>query len=327
VNDSPNLLARKPLLEVVDLVKTFGRVRAVDHVSFSLAEGETLGCVGESGCGKTTLGRAVLRLVEPDSGKIAFHARESGRTIDVRALDSGAMRRLRREMQIVFQDPYSALNPRFRVRTLVGEAIEAHGLARGAELDRRVVTLLETVGLGAEHLDRYPHEFSGGQRQRICIARAIALEPRLLVCDEPVSALDVSVQAQVVNLFERLKRELGLAYFFISHDLAVVRHLSDRVLVLYLGEVVETGRTEELFATPRHPYTRALLAAVPISHPRDRVERIVLPGDPPSPSDPPSGCRFRTRCPLVADVCAKEAPPWREAQNGQRYRCHFEQGV
>jgi oligopeptide transport system ATP-binding protein len=317
--------ARRPLLDVVDLVKTYGAVRAVDRVSFTLGERETLGCVGESGCGKTTLGRAVLRLVEPDSGSVVFHGPGEGERCDVLALRKDELRRLRRQMQIVFQDPYSALNPRFTVRELVGEAILAHRLAQGSELDGRVVTLLEKVGLGGEHLERYPHEFSGGQRQRICIARAIALDPRFLVCDEPVSALDVSVQAQVVNLFERLEDELGLAYLFISHDLAVVRHLSDRVIVLYLGEVVEEAPTDSLFAAPRHPYTRALLASVPVSHPDRRQARLALPGEPPSPSDPPSGCRFRTRCPLAKDICAAEAPPWRDAGDGHRYRCHFEQ--
>ncbi len=323
------------LLDVVDLVKTFAadggrRVHAVDHVSFSLGEGETLGCVGESGCGKTTLGRAVLRLVEPDSGRIVFHD-SRGEARDLLDLSAAEMRPLRREMQIVFQDPFSSLNPRFVVRDLVGEAVRIHHLASGEAVEERVVQALQRVGLDASHLDRYPHEFSGGQRQRICIARALALEPRFLVCDEPVSALDVSVQAQVVNLFAKLEAELGLALLFISHDLHIVRHLCDRVMVMYLGEIVEEAPTATLFETPRHPYSRALLSAVPIAHPkdkasaRDRFGRAgLLKGDPPSPTAPPSGCRFRTRCPMAADLCAEKAPPWRIGAEGQRYRCHFE---
>jgi peptide/nickel transport system ATP-binding protein len=320
--------AQIPLLEVANLVKTFGRgddaLRAVDDVSFTLHQGESLGCVGESGCGKTTLGRATLRLLEPDSGSVRFRDPRSGAVHDVLALDATRLRRLRRHMQIVFQDPYSSLNPRMRVRELVGEAIAVHGLARGAQLRERVDALLERVGLDPSAASRFPHEFSGGQRQRIGIARALALEPDFIVLDEPVSALDVSVQAQIVNLLEQLEVDLGLAYLFISHDLAVVRHLCQRVMVLYLGQIVETGPSADVFATPRHPYTRALLAAIPAAHPTRRAPHVALEGDPPSPRHPPSGCRFRTRCPLAAAICAESAPPWRTSKDGHVYRCHFE---
>jgi len=321
-------MSRLPLLEVRDLVKAFasGRksVRVVDGISFDIGVGETLGCVGESGCGKSTLGNTVLRLLEKDGGSVRWHGPESGRVRDVFGLRGAELRALRRELQVVFQEPYSALNPRFTVRELIGEAIEAHGLAQGDEVRQRVIALLERVGLSADHLERYPHEFSGGQRQRICIARALALEPRLLICDEPVSALDVSVQAQVVNLFAELKQQLGLAYLFISLDLAVVRHLSDRVMVLYLGEIVELADVDALFAQPRHPYTRALLAAVPVPHPSRRGERTLLLGELPSASDPPSGCRFRTRCAFAQERCSVEKPTLRQATAGHAVRCHFD---
>jgi len=321
------------LLEVTRLEKSFrvrssllGRVqatvRAVDGVDLVVGEGETVGCVGESGCGKTTLGRAILRLIEPDAGSIRFAGR------DVRAMGGGALRALRREMQIIFQDPFASLNPRMKVEELVGEALTVHGLARGRARMARVTELLERVGLDAASMNRYPHEFSGGQRQRIGIARALALGPRFVVCDEATSALDVSVQAQIINLLESLGRELGISYLFISHDLGVVRHVSDRVLVMYLGRIVEEAPTEALFETPRHPYTRALLSAIPVPDPdlASKRKRIVLEGDLPSPDNPPPGCPFHTRCPDVMDVCRSEEPPWKESEPaaGHRYRCHLD---
>ena len=323
------------LLSVSGLTKRFpvragllGRVNrwivAVDAVDLELRAGETLGCVGESGCGKTSLGRSILRLVEPDAGTVLFHGPEAGRVRDVRKVRGAELRRLRREMQIVFQDPYSSLNPRMRVGAQVGEALAFHGLARGAELKRRVATLLERVGLDPDMARQYPHEFSGGQRQRIVIARALALNPRFVVCDEAVSALDVSIQAQIMNLLMDLQEEFGLAYLFISHDLAVVRHISDRVMVMYLGQVVETGPAEELFRAPCHPYTRALLEAVPARRPGEKKQRLLLKGDLPSPANPPSGCRFHTRCPEVMDVCRSEVPPVRVSEPGCWYRCHLD---
>jgi oligopeptide transport system ATP-binding protein len=322
----------EPLLRVTGLTKHFpvtrgvlgrtvGQVRAVDNVSFSIAPGETLGLVGESGSGKTTAGRSILRLIEPTSGEILFDGH------DVRRAEGAELRTLRRSMQIVFQDPYSSLNPRLRVFDLIGEALEVHGLARGPELEKRVAGLLRRVGLSPSWLNRYPHEFSGGQRQRIGVARAIALEPKLIVCDEPVSALDVSIQAQVVNLLAELRRELGLAYLFIAHDLSVVRHLSQRVAVMYLGEIVELAPTQRLFTAAAHPYTRALLAAVPIPDPRQRRRRLTLVGDIPSPLDPPSGCRFHTRCPAVMERCKSEPPDRFLPEPGHEVRCFHAEGI
>jgi oligopeptide/dipeptide ABC transporter ATP-binding protein len=301
------------LLEVRNLRKHFpvragllrrpsGAVRAVDGVGFELAAGETLGIVGESGCGKTTLGRVVLRLIEPTTGTIRFAGD------DLLALGGDALRRKRREMQLIFQDPFGSLNPRMRVGAIVGEGLEVHGLARGAEQRARVRRVLERVGMRADAVERYPHEFSGGQRQRIGIARALAVEPRLIVADEPVSALDVSIQAQIVNLLQDLQEELGIAYLFIAHDLRVVEHISHRVAIMYLGRIVELADSRELYANPHHPYTRALLSAVPELDPATRRERIILRGEVPSPIDPPSGCRFHPRCAFAEARCRSEEP-------------------
>jgi len=278
-------------------------VKAVEDVSFGIGRGETFGLVGESGCGKTTVGRSMLRLIEPTSGSMLFDGR------DVTACSGGELRTLRRRMQIVFQDPYGSLNPRMTVGAIIGEPIRVHGLAKGQELDTRVASLLERVGLPASYRSRYPHEFSGGQRQRIGIARALALRPEFIVCDEAVSALDVSIQAQVLNLFEDLQQEFRLSYLFISHDLNVVRHVADRVGVMYLGQLVETAHTEEIFRNPRHPYTQALMSANPLPDPEVRTERIALPGEVPSALNPPTGCRFHTRCPLAMERCTQQAPP------------------
>jgi oligopeptide/dipeptide ABC transporter ATP-binding protein len=315
------------LLEVRDLVKHYaagglfggGRpVRAVEGVSFDVGQGETLALVGESGCGKSSVGRTILRLQEPTSGRAVFDG------IDVFALDRAALRRLRRRMQIIFQDPYSSLNPRMTVGAAVAEGIEIHGLASRTEIGRRVAGLLEEVGLDPGYARRYPHEFSGGQRQRIGIARALAVEPSFIVCDEPVSALDVSVQAQVLNLLADLQRERGLSYLFIAHDLAVVRQIAQRVEVMYLGRIVESGPTEALLASPRHPYTVALLSAVPEPDPTRRRSRIVLGGDLPSPSNPPSGCPFHTRCfhPARNERCRTELPLLRPV-GATRTACHY----
>ena len=318
----------EPLLRVTDLVKyyrgggLFARpappVRAVDGVSFDIGRGETLGLVGESGCGKSTVGRTVLRLQEPTSGQAVFDG------ADVFALGRTELRRLRRRMQIVFQDPYGSLNPRMRIGSAVAEGIEIHGLAPKAEIPGRVAALLEEVGLDPTYARRYPHEFSGGQRQRIGIARALAVQPSFIVCDEPVSALDVSVQAQVLNLLADLQRHRGLSYLFIAHDLAVVRQVAQRVAVMYLGRIVETGPTEALLREPRHPYTVALLSAVPEPDPAGQKRRVVLPGDPPSPSAPPTGCPFHPRCfhPAKSDRCRAELPLLRPV-GATRVACHY----
>jgi len=319
----------EPLLRVRNLVKHFpvrggllsrtvDHVRAVDGVSFELAAGETLGLVGESGCGKSTTGRCILRLIEPTSGEVHFDG------TDVMAMDARELRQLARGMQIIFQDPFASLNPRMTVGAIVGEALTIHGLARNArEYDERVVNLLETVGLHADYRSRYPHEFSGGQRQRIGIARALAVSPRLIVCDEPVSALDVSIQAQVINLLEDLQRQFGLAYLFIAHDLSVVEHISRRVAVMYLGRIVEVASAHDLYTAPKHPYTEALLSAVPIPDPAVKRRRIVLQGDVPNPIRPPSGCHFHPRCPHVMERCRTEAPLLREIAPGRMAACHL----
>jgi oligopeptide/dipeptide ABC transporter ATP-binding protein len=350
----------RPLVEVNNLKKYFpikkgilsrtvGHVKAVDDVSFHVGHGETLGLVGESGCGKTTVGRSILRLIEPSAGEVLFEGQ------DVLGLSGSALRAARRSMQIIFQDPYSSLNPRMTVEGIVGEALTVHGIAKGAERRKRVEDLLVRVGLSKRHIGRYPHEFSGGQRQRIGIARALALAPKFIVCDEPVSALDVSIQAQILNLLMDLQKELGLSYLFIAHDLAVVEHIqaqilnllmdlqkelglsylfiahdlavvehiSSRVAVMYLGKIVEEARSETLYENPLHPYTRALLSAVPIPDPLRKRDRILLPGDIPSPVNPPSGCRFHTRCWLAEERCKVEVPLMRQAQDGHLVACHL----
>lgn len=318
----------EPLLVVKDLKKYFpvkkglwfgerADVRAVDGVSFAIGRGETLGLVGESGCGKSTTARLVLRLLEPTAGEVHF-----GKTPVFKA-NRKEMHQLRRKMQIVFQDPYSSLDPRMSVKEIVGEGLVIHRLARGQEKTDRVAELLEMVGLGREHMGRYPHEFSGGQRQRIGIARALAVGPELLIADEPVSALDVSIQAQVINLFEDLQGQLGLTYLFIAHDLRVVKHISDRVAVMYLGQIVELAESDELYRNPLHPYTQALLSAIPVTDPKTKRQRIILEGDPPSPIQVPAGCRFHPRCPKRFDRCDTEAPVLREVAPRHWVSCHL----
>jgi oligopeptide transport system ATP-binding protein len=309
-----------PITRGIIFQKEIASVKAVDGVSFSINPGETLGIVGESGCGKSTLARCIMKLLESTDGKITFEGR------DITRLSRPAMRPIRREMTMIFQDPYASLNPRKRVGFIIGEPLEVHGLGTGAEIKRRVQELLEVVGLNPEHYNRFPHEFSGGQRQRIGVARALSVNPKLIVCDEPVSALDVSVQAQILNLLKDLQDDFGLTYVFIAHDLNVVRHISDRVMVMYLGKVAEVAPREVLYTQPKHPYTGALLSAVPIANPelgRQR-EAIVLEGDVPSPVNPPSGCRFHPRCPrFVEGHCDVEEPPLYSFGNGQTAACHY----
>jgi oligopeptide transport system ATP-binding protein len=331
----PRPVDGKTLVEIEDLKVHFpilagffkrrvGNVRAVDGVSFTVHQGETLGLVGESGCGKSTIGRAMIRLLEATSGNVRFDG------VELHALRSGDLRRMRRRMQIIFQDPYGSLDPRMTVGSIISEPIETHRLAEGDAKRRRVEELLELVGLDPRYVNRYPHEFSGGQRQRIGVARALAVEPEFIVCDEPISALDVSIQAQVLNLLTELRERLGLTYLFIAHDLSVVRHISDRVAVMYLGKIVELGAPEKVYATPGHPYTRALLSAVPIPDPsaERRRRRVILKGDVPSPVNPPSGCRFHTRCWLFEQLgqperCRTEDPVLREVQGHHLAACHY----
>lgn len=321
-------MAEKTLLEIKHLKKhfpikggifskTIGYVYAVDDISFTLNQGETLGLVGESGCGKSTTGRTILRLIEPTAGEVKFEGQE------ITGLDKGDMRALRREMQIIFQDPYASLNPRMTIGSIIGEPLEIHKIAKGAEKEEQVASLLQKVGLRPEDMRKYPHEFSGGQRQRIGIARALGLNPKLIVCDEPVSALDVSIQAQVINLLEDLQDEFGLSYLFIAHNLNVVEHISDRVAVMYLGKIVELASDIELYKNPQHPYTEALLSAVPIPDPTLKKKRIILEGDVPSPINPPSGCHFHTRCPYKEQICEEVEPEFKDIGGGHWVACHL----
>jgi oligopeptide/dipeptide ABC transporter ATP-binding protein len=321
-------ITEKPLLEVKGLKKYFplkkgifakkaGYVRAVDGLDFFVRRGETLGIVGESGCGKSTAGQLILRLLDETEGEIWFEDR------DLTKLNKEEIRKMRRDLQIIFQDPFASLNPRMKVEDIIAEPLKVHGLYKGAELKQKVAELLEVVGLGPHHASRHPHEFSGGQRQRIGIARALALKPKLIVCDEPVSALDVSIQSQILNLLKKLQKEFQLTYIFIAHGLPAVKHISDRIAVMYLGKIVELADCDALFDHPMHPYTEALISAVPIPDPTQRKARIVLQGDLPSPSNPPSGCNFHTRCPYVQEICRQTEPPLQQVTEVHYSACHF----
>ncbi len=316
-----HLVKHFPITQGIIIQRRIGEVRAVDDISFDIHKGETLGLVGESGCGKSTTGRTIIQLYRPTSGHVYYQ------DVDLVTLKGGAMRHMRRKMQMIFQDPYASLNPRMTVGEIVGEPLVVHGVAHGKEMHDRVSKLLEQVGLNPAFANRYPHEFSGGQRQRIGVARSLALQPELIICDEPISALDVSIQAQVVNLLEDLQDQFGLTYLFIAHDLSMVRHISDRVAVMYLGMLCELATRDELYDNPLHPYTQALLSAVPIPDPlaEEQRHRIILEGDVPSPAHPPSGCHFRTRCPIAQAICAEVAPEWRELRPGHFVACHFAQ--
>lgn len=316
---------KKAFIEVEGLRKFFdignNRIlKAVNDISFSIDKGETLGLVGESGCGKSTAGRTIIRLYEPTAGRISLDG------TDIVKLSKSKLKAYRRKMQMIFQDPYASLNPRMTVLDIIGEALDIHGLVNSKlERKRRVEQLLDMVGLNAEHASRYPHEFSGGQRQRIGITRALAVEPQFIICDEPISALDVSIQAQIVNLLSDLQKKMGLTYLFVAHDLSMVKYMSDRVAVMYLGKIVELAHSEDLYANPQHPYTKALLSAIPMLDPdeQESKERIILKGDLPSPINPPSGCAFRTRCPAATEKCAVEAPEFREMHPGHFVACHY----
>jgi oligopeptide/dipeptide ABC transporter ATP-binding protein len=322
-------MTNQPLLHVTNLSKYFpvmrgaimsrkiGDIKAVDRISFDVYTGETLGLVGESGCGKTTTGRVILKLIEPSSGQIIYNNQ------DITHLDKKAMTPLRRDMQIIFQDPYASLNPRLTVGEAIGEPLVAHGMATRAEAREQVLELLRVVGLASFHYNRYPHEFSGGQRQRVGIARSLVMNPKFIIADEPVSALDVSIRSQIINLLQHIQTEFHLTFLFISHDLGVVRHLSDRVVVMYLGRLAEMAPTDQLFAEPKHPYTQALLSAVPSVQRRKQRRRLVLAGDVPTPFNPPQGCRFHTRCPMVMDKCREVEPLWQDAGSGHFVACHL----
>lgn len=313
-----NLKKYFPIIRGILIQKEVGQVMAVDDISMEIMEGETMGLVGESGCGKSTTGRAILQLIKPTSGKVYYD------DVDLTLLQGEELRRMRRNIQIIFQDPYASLNPRLTVEAIVSEPLEVHGIGNKKERRERTQELLSLVGLQPSLLNRYPHEFSGGQRQRIGIARALALQPSFIVCDEPISALDVSIQAQVVNLLEELQESLGLTYLFIAHDLSMVRHISTRTSVMYLGKLVEMADRDELYNNPLHPYTQALLSAVPVPDPvrESKRQRIILEGDVPSPINPPSGCNFHPRCPVAIDICDKETPEWREVAPGHMAACH-----
>ncbi|MEK8130622.1 oligopeptide/dipeptide ABC transporter ATP-binding protein [Paenibacillus filicis] len=317
-----------PLLEVKGLKKYYpfkqglfsnkvGYVKAVDGLSFSVNRGETLGIVGESGCGKSTAGQLILQLLEPTEGEVWFEQRK------LTGLDQKELRKVRRDLQVVFQDPYASLNPRMKIEDIIAEPLRIHGTASKGQVRDTVIELLEAVGLSQHQMNRYAHEFSGGQRQRIGIARALALKPKLIVCDEAVSALDVSIQAQILNLLKRLQKEYQLTYLFIAHGLASVKFVSERIAVMYLGKMVELAHRDDLFTSPKHPYTKSLLEAIPVSHPREKKERIILQGDLPNPANPPAGCSFHTRCPLAQPICRSEAPEFRQAASGHGVACHF----
>jgi peptide/nickel transport system ATP-binding protein len=330
---SSHVTADVPLIEVRNVKKYFpikrgllkrtvGHVRAVDDVSFIILTGETLGLVGESGCGKTTTGRCIIRLIEPTAGQVVYRDSD-GNFAEVTKMNKQQLKSFRRQAQIIFQDPYSSLDPRMAVSDIVSEPLRIHGIYKGSELEDHVVSLLKAVGLQGDHLHRYPHSFSGGQRQRIGIARALSLNPKMIVCDEPVSALDVSIQAQMINLLENLQEQFGLTYLFISHDLSVVNHICDRVAVMYVGKIVELARTEELYAHPLHPYTEALMSALPVPDPLAHRDRILLTGDVANPAKPPSGCYFHPRCRYAKDVCKTDAPAMREVEPNHFVSCHF----